>query len=108
VVVTDISSMVSSFDCCRSILGALYGLLFARKPGLDRARARQIMGWALVFGALFVLTLKSRRMVEYLVPVTILWVSSLWTLLDRLAWVNSQTIAEHTQAGGNAGLSHAI
>ncbi|MFA6429438.1 MAG: hypothetical protein WCV84_02975 [Patescibacteria group bacterium] len=80
---TDIPSMVASFGFLLvASLGALYGMLFARKPDLDRPRAKQIMGWAFVFAALFVLTLKSRRMVEYLVPVAILWVSSLWTLVD--------------------------
>ena len=59
------------------------GLILAPHRPLDTKRARSIVGLGFIIAALTAFTLKSSRMIEYLVPVFALWLGSLWTLVDH-------------------------
>ncbi len=65
---------------------AASGLLFARRTDVDERAMRMVIGSGIVTAALFALTLKSRRNVEYLVPGLTLWVSTLWMQIDAPAF----------------------
>ena len=60
----------------------LFGFLFARQATLDRTRARQIIAVSLPLAILVAMTLKSYRFVEYLIPILVVWLASLWSLVD--------------------------
>ncbi len=49
-------------------------------PLHERARLVTSVGW--IVAVLFALTLKSRRNIEYLVPVLVLWCAAIWDLVD--------------------------
>jgi hypothetical protein len=81
------------------LLGALGPLLLAtipvvlacltpRRTAFDQKRLRDAVGFALVAIALALLTLKSRRFVEYFLPAYALWLAALWTLADHEAFLN--------------------
>lgn len=60
----------------------LLGLVLAPRRPLDTKRARSIVSLGIILAALTAFTLKSSRMIEYLVPVFALWLGSLWSLVD--------------------------
>ena len=62
----------------------LLGLVLAPRRPLDTRRARSIMGLGVILAALTAFTLKSSRMIEYLVPILALWLGSLWSLVDPI------------------------
>jgi hypothetical protein len=67
-------------------LFTLYIVLFVRRQQAPSTEVgRRIIGTGLVVAAFFALTIKSRRSIEYLVPVLALWLSALWTLVDPVA-----------------------
>ncbi len=67
-------------------LTTAYLLLFVRKQTPPSQEVgRRIIGTGLVVAVFFALTIKSRRSIEYLVPVSVLWLSALWTLIDPAA-----------------------
>ena len=59
------------------------GLILAAHRPLDTRRARSIVGLGFVLAALTAFTLKSSRMIEYLVPIFAIWLGSLWSLVDH-------------------------
>lgn len=61
----------------------LLGLILAARHPLDLTRARTSVGLGIVVAALFAFTLKNGRMVEYFIPVAILWLATLWSLIDH-------------------------
>jgi len=67
------------------IIAALLGipaLAFAVRRPLDQACARRVVAFGFVLAAFVALTLKSQRVIEYLVPVSVLWCAALWSLVD--------------------------
>lgn len=63
------------------IAGAAGLLLAARRPLYhDHARLLTSLGW--VLAVLVALTLKSRRNIEFLIPVLTFWCAALWSLVD--------------------------
>jgi hypothetical protein len=61
---------------------AVLGLLFASRRPREDHRLEGVVGLAPLVCALTLFTLKSSRMVEYLVPVLALWLAMLWTMTD--------------------------
>ncbi len=61
----------------------MWGLLSAPREPLDLMRARQSVGFGMVVALLVALTFKSQRMIEYLIPVFILWLATLGSLMDE-------------------------
>lgn len=64
-----------------SIVG-LGGLILAPRVPLHHERARWLTSLGWVLAVLLALTMKSRRNVEYLVPLLALWCATLWSLVD--------------------------
>ncbi len=65
-----------------ALLAGLLGLYLAHRMPLDTARARFICGGGFVVAALYALTIKSQRGIEYAVPMMVLWLANLWKLID--------------------------
>ena len=63
-------------------LALIGGFLFARRPEFDRTVARRTIGFALPVGLLLSFTIKSGRVVEYLVPMATLWLAVASSLID--------------------------
>lgn len=63
-------------------VATVYGLLMHRHSSLDLGRARQVIALLIPTGALFILTLKSMRFVEYFAPLLILLLATLAELVD--------------------------
>ncbi len=66
------------------VLGCLtlIGLVYARRATLDESQARFTIGCGFLVAIFFALTFKSARFVEYLVPVTVLWIASVWQQIE--------------------------
>jgi hypothetical protein len=62
--------------------GGIFGAFMARREPLDRTSARAVIAFALPTAALLAMTFKSRRSVEYLIPLFVLWVPWLWNMVD--------------------------
>ena len=60
----------------------LFGLVSASRRPLHVRHAKYAVGFGLLTALFFALTLKSRRASEYLIPVFVIWLASLWTLVD--------------------------
>lgn len=78
------------FDLFRGLslllIGALvvgYGLAFARVKQIDRESVLRVLSWASLAGILCVLTLKSARFVEYLVPLAVFVLAFASQLIHR-------------------------
>ncbi|MFH1620525.1 MAG: hypothetical protein ABIB04_00380 [Patescibacteria group bacterium] len=67
------------------ILG-LTGLLLASKKAIDEKNMRLVASFGFVLAAIFALTLKSKRNVEYLAPVLAVWCAAVWSLVDIRAF----------------------
>ncbi|MCC7523006.1 hypothetical protein IT407_04400 [Candidatus Uhrbacteria bacterium] len=82
------------FDLFRGLslmfIGALvigYGLIFTRVKQLDREYVVHILSWSSAAGVLCVLTLKSARFVEYLVPLAVFAMAFVSRLIDQEMFV---------------------
>ncbi len=67
-------------------LVGLYGLACAPRLPLCHERARWLTSLSWILAVLLALTFKSRRNVEYLVPLIALWCALLWSLVDGRKW----------------------
>lgn len=64
------------------LLISLAGLAFAARRPLNRDVARAVTAFTWPMGAIFLLTLKSRRNAEYLIPAIFLWLPWFWNLIE--------------------------
>jgi len=60
----------------------IVGFVVARKAELGRLQARLSIGLGLLAAILVAMTFKSARFVEYLAPVVVLWMASLFSQID--------------------------
>lgn len=60
-----------------------YGVVFARKKEIDRENVLRVLSWGSAAGILCVLTLKSARFVEYLVPLAVFVLAFASRFIDR-------------------------
>lgn len=65
-----------------ALFAGLWALYLAHRMPLDIARARFICGGGFVVAALYALTIKSQRGIEYAIPMAVLWLANLWSLID--------------------------
>ncbi|MDQ7815328.1 MAG: hypothetical protein RDU25_06030 [Patescibacteria group bacterium] len=77
------SKLVASLGIWIAVLLIGFGalLLAPRKP-VEKEKAAFVISVGLIVAVLVALTLKSRRNLEFLVPVTALWAAAIWDLAD--------------------------
>lgn len=77
----------------------VFGLVSAVRRPLQIEQAKRAIGLALLVALFLALTLKSRRAAEYLIPVMIMWLASLWTLVDVPRCIESLRVTWHELVG---------
>lgn len=68
------------------VLGILLiaGSIVSRRDALDRQAARLSLSLGLLLAVFLAMTFKSARFVEYLAPVAVFWLASLWMQIDLM------------------------
>ncbi len=65
-----------------ALIGGFSALLLAPSKDLDKKKASFVVSLGLIVAVLLALTLKSRRNLEFLVPVLALWAATIWSCTD--------------------------
>ena len=67
--------------------GGLVAFILAPRRPLELARARLVTAFGLIVAVHVALTLKTRRDIEFLIPVLVIWCGMIWSLVDlRRLW----------------------
>ena len=79
-----VSEVVASFSLLLMVALALcFGFLFARRVAGSVMRTKQVIALALPAAVIFALVFKSRRFIEYAIPLFVMWLAVLSTFVDR-------------------------